>query len=122
MTTDTASQETPPPLEFLQFRETWKQGVELAGQSLFGCQCGEPKFARHWYQLTPKLDVMRKALPNKSQADAAFAAAMASFYNAEEGQKLLKKAGCESFGSLPNILTHHQRDIIAALFTNYRGW
>lgn len=122
MNAQTASQETPPAQEFLEFRQNWKDGVALAGTSLFGCQCGQPEHAQHWRQLTPKLDVMRKALPNKCQADAAFVAAMASFFNAEEGQKLLKKVGCESFGTLSNILTYRQREIIAGLFINFRGW
>lgn len=121
-TAETVSQEAPPAEEFLQFRQAWKDGVQLAGPSLFGCQCGQPEHAQHWRQLTPKLDVIRKSLPNKSQAEATFAAAMASFFNAEEGQKLLKKAGCEAFGGLANILPPRQRSIIACLFLNFHGW
>ncbi len=105
-----------------RFLRAWKDGVELAGEALFGCQARTPREACHWHQLTPKLDVIRRALPNRSQADAVFIAAMASFYNAEEGQRLLRKAGCEAFGNLANFLDRHQRAILAVLMIEYQGW
>lgn len=104
------------------FLGAWKDAVELAGHSLFGHQAASPTDATHWHQLTPKLDEMRKALPNRCQAEAVFIAGLASYYNAEEGQRLLTKAGCTSFGSLAQILDKRRRCILAVLMINYQGW
>ena len=104
------------------FLAAWKDAVELAGHTRFGHQAGSPAEATHWHQLTPKLDEMRKVLPNRCQAEAVFVAALASYYNAEEGQRLLTKAGCTSYGSLAQILDKHRRTLLAVLMINYQGW
>ena len=103
------------------FAQAWKEGVLLAGPSLFGCQAAKPEAARHWHQLAPKLELMRKAVTNKSQAEAFLIAVMASFYNGAEGQKLLDKAGL-SFGEGALIAGDKARSVIARLFASYRGW
>lgn len=105
-----------------QFLSAWQAGIEIAGSSLFGCQAPNPNAATHWHQLTPKLDAMRKAIPNRCQGDAVFIAAMASFFNAEEGQKLLNKAGAHAFGNLLTLLDDRRRAVIADLFHNFRSW
>lgn len=123
MTAETVSQETHDLDDAgAAFLDAWKDGLQLAGVSFFGCQAGRPADAVHWHQLTPKLDVMRRELPNRAQADAAFAAAMASFYNAEEGHKLMTRAGCHSFGGLATLLDIRRRAILACLLVNFRGW
>lgn len=104
-----------------QFLDAWKAGVIHAGEKLFGCQARTPSNATHWHQLTPILPDMRKTLPNRSRADAAFIGAMASFFNAEEGQKLLTKAGC-TFGDVVTVLTPKQRSIIAMLMIHFKAW
>jgi hypothetical protein len=105
-----------------RFLEAWKDGVQLTGPSLFGCQVAKPADATHWHQLAPKLDAMRKALPNRSQADAAFAAAMASLYNATEGHRLATKAGAPEFGRLVAALDPTRRAVLAELLANFTGW
>lgn len=118
MSLPNVSRETPETA----FLRPWRRAVELAGPSLFGGQAARPATATHWRQLTPKLDLMRKAVPNRSQADAAFIGALASFYNAEEGQKLLNKAGCGAFGNLPTVLDAPRRALLADLLAGYQGW
>lgn len=105
-----------------RFLAAWKNGVEIAGTGLFGCQARSPQEATHWRQLAPKLDVMRKQLPNRSQADAVFAAAMASFFNPAEGHKLMTKVGAPEFGSLTTVLDRRRRSILAVLLINFGGW
>lgn len=99
----------------------WKEAVMLAGPSLFGCQAATPMDATHWHQLTPKLEQMRKAVANKSQAEAFLVAIMASFYNDAEGQKLMTKAGI-TFGGGALLVGDKSRSLIARLFASYRGW
>jgi len=120
MNTAAASQETDlfPENEFLQ---AWKEGVMMVGPSLFGCQARTPMDAQHWQALPPRLDMMRKAIANRSQAQAYLLAVMASFFNDAEGQKLLIKAGL-TFGGGARVVGPKERDIIARLFTHYRGW
>jgi len=126
-TTNNVSQETPLqgisplPSRALVFLETWKQGVELAGSSLFGCQASSPQTAIHWQHLQPRLENMRKAISNRSAADSAFIAAMASFFNDAEGQRLMTKAGV-TFGGAAAVMSREQRQIISSLLINYTGW
>lgn len=117
-----ANQSQPASESAARFTQAWKAGIDIAGPSLFGCQAASPEQATHWHQLTPKLDVMRKELPNRSQSDAAFAGALASFFNAEEGHKLMKKAGCESFGHLAYQLDPVRRAVLADLLASFGGW
>jgi len=100
----------------------WKKGIQLAGPHLFGgLASSKLDAAKHWHDLHPRLDAIRKALPNRSRTDAGFAAAMASLFNAEEGQKLLNKAGC-TLGDLFTILNQEQREALAIMLLNYQGW
>ncbi len=122
------SQETPEQHQLVLtdndqvFLNAWRTGVKLAGESLFGCQAATPDHATHWHQLTPKLDVMRRKLQDRSQSDAVFAAAMASLYNAQEGHKLMKKVGCETFGSVFTALSPDQRAVLSELMASYQRW
>lgn len=122
-TTEPVSQETPAMSEAeASFLDVWRDGVQIAGAGLFGCQVAHPREAAHWRQLTPKLDVMRRELPNRGQVDAVFAAALASFFNPEEGQKLMARAGCHGFGGLAVLLDARRRSLLACLLANFRGW
>jgi len=98
------------------FLAAWKNAVQIIGTSFFSCNARTPADATHWHALTPKLDAMRKAIPNKSRQDAAFMAAVASFFNPEEGQKFFTKAGT-TFGALMPSLTPQQQDVLLGLLT-----
>lgn len=119
-TAENVSQETLEQAS--EFLAAWQEGVKIAGANKFLCMKAANQDVATWHQLSPRLDVMRKAATTCSQSDVAFFAAMASFYNAAEGSKLLKKAGCVHFGDLANILKSHQRAVIAALLINFQGW
>ena len=103
------------------FHRAWINAVEIAGPKLFACQASAPAMSTHWHQLTPKLDDIRRAISNRSRADTCFIAALVSFYNGLEGQKMLTKIGC-TFGDLALVVTPQQRRILADLMTHYRGW
>jgi len=122
-TAQTASQEANEASDTgdIHFLAAWIQAVNLIGPRSFGCMARTPDTATHPHQLTPKLDVIRKSFPNKSKHDAVFVAAVASLYNASEGQKLLNKVGC-SFGDMALVLKPQQRAILSDLFLHYRGW
>jgi hypothetical protein len=114
----------PPPRvnpTDIYFLAAWKRGVSLVGESLFGCQAATPTEANHWRQLTPKLDLMRKAIGNKTQSEAFLIAVMASFYNDIEGQKMMNKTGI-TFGLAASISRDYERAIITDLITFFRAW
>lgn len=96
------------------FLTAWKKAVQIIGPSYFSGNAIKTESAIHWHNLTPKLDVMRKAIPNKSRQDAAFMAAVASFFNPEEGQKFFTKSGT-TFGALMPSLTPQQQGVLLAL-------
>lgn len=104
------------------FFAAWRQGVELAGVRYFGdgtaggFACADGK-----WDLCPDTDLIAKALGVLSSGERTFLAAMASFYNAHDGGKLLKRAGFEGLADLCS-LDLERRQIIAALLLNYEGW
>ena len=120
-TAQDVSQETLFPCN-QAFLQAWKYGVTIAGDHLFFHNCRDVESAARPEQLAPNLDKMRKAIQNKGQNDGILIAFMASFYNAEQGQKLLEKCGCKAFGNCWNILDARRRGVIAALIVNFDGW
>jgi len=96
------------------FLAAWKKAVQIVGPSFFSCNARTPADANHWHALTPRLDVMRKAIPNKSRQDAAFMTVVASLFNPEEGQKFFTKSGT-TFGALMPSLTLQQQGVLLAL-------
>jgi len=116
MTTAAAQQQETLILETdeILFLTAWKKAVQIVGPTFFSCNARTPADASHWHALTPKLDVMRKAIPNKSRQDAAFMAVVASLFNPEEGQKFFTKSGT-TFGALMPSLTLQQQGVLLAL-------
>jgi len=120
--TQQVSRETKTTKNNQFFMEAWIAAVKMIGFSFFHGPVNSPEEASHWRRLSPDLTLLRKSVANRCQQDAVFAAAVISFYNAEEGQKLLNKTGCHAFGSLASLLNEKQRLIVATLFNNYTGW
>lgn len=119
--TEAAEQYTPSASQEATrlFLAPWQQAVALAGDHLF--YGPEPHKATNHHQLAPDLQKIRKAIPNKSSQDAAFIAVLVSFYNKQEGQKLLNKIGV-TFGDVALVMSTSQRNTIADLLIHYRGW
>lgn len=120
-TAENVSQETIYEPSHVHFLEAWKDAVELMGPGLFTCHAPTVRAATHHHQLAPYLDKIRRAIPNKCRQDAVFLAALVSFFNAIEGDKMLRKAGC-TFGDMVMVLNPPQRAALAQLMIHYRGW
>jgi hypothetical protein len=106
-----------------RFLEAWKRGVRLAGPQFFGM--GSPRadldHAETKWDLCPKMNLIDRAIGVMSSGEKVFLAALTSFYNAEDGGELLKRAhvqGLADFGGLDL----ERRGVIAALLLNYTGW
>lgn len=132
--TDFASREAAPTQEQLglpgermqthvpEFLHAWREGARLVNSNLvFACRAHSVEEATNHRQIIPRLDDIRKTIVNKERSMACFIAAMVSFYNSDEGQKLFNKIGC-TFGDLARSLDPYQRDIVARLFVHFQGW
>ena len=104
------------------FLDAWKRGVTLAGAHLFGTgpRADVEKAASLW-DLCPKMPVIERAIGVMSPGEKTFLAALVSFYNAEDGGRLLKRVGVHGFADLGG-LDLPRRIVIAALLLNYTGW
>jgi hypothetical protein len=101
---------------------TWRQGVKLAGMYYFGDGTAEGyDRADCLDDLAPNLERISESLGVLSSGERTFIAALYSFYNAQDGGKLLAEAGVEGLADLCS-LDIRRRQIIATLLLNYEGW
>lgn len=110
------------------FLNAWKRGVKLAGVHYFrnarphgiGAPTADLRVteadvdrATIKWELCPDRKAIVRALGHISRGEGAFLAAMYSFYNAEDGQKLLKRAGYPNICDLAAKLDSNRARIIA---------
>lgn len=101
---------------------TWRQGVRLAGMYYFGDGTAEGyDRADCLDDLSPNLERISHSLGVLSSGERIFLAAMVSFYNAQDGGKLLGEVGVQGLADLCR-LDMKRRQIIATLLLSYEGW
>lgn len=105
-----------------RFLDAWKRGVHMAGKTCFKLKVPAIDDATHKSQLEPDWSYIEETLTARSHGEAAFLAAMCSFYNAEWGQILLVRAGYPNLCDLAAKLDEPHAAVIAELFLNYPGW
>lgn len=105
-----------------RFLVAWKRGVVLAGESYFLVETPSVAEASHRNQLRPNYALVEDAVGRVSSGQGAFLAAMYSFFNAEDGQRLLARAGYPNICDLAAKLEGEHAVIVAELFINYHGW
>jgi hypothetical protein len=106
-----------------RFLEAWKRGVRLAGPQFFGTRSthADLDHAESKWDLCPKMALIDRAIGVMSSGEKVFLAALTSFYNAEDGGELLKRAHVQGLADLGG-LDLERRAVIAALILNYTGW
>jgi hypothetical protein len=105
-----------------RFLAAWKRGVAFAGESYFQVEVPNVAEATHRNQLRPDYATVEDAIGRISTGQGAFLAAMYSFFNAEDGQRLLARAGYSNICDLAAKLEGAHAEVIAELFLNYHGW
>lgn len=105
-----------------RFLAAWMRGVALAGASYFFVEVPYVAEATHRNQLCPNYALVEDAIGRVSAGQGAFLAAMYSFFNAEDGQRLLARAGYPNICDLAAKLEGQHAEIVAELFLNYHGW
>lgn len=104
------------------FLLAWKSGVLLAGEQYFNITAESVEAAHDKWQLKPNWEVIQNSIGCISAGQGALLAAMYSFYNPDDGQKLLAAAGYPNLADLASKLDPEYAEVIAALFLNYHGW
>lgn len=104
------------------FLRAWKQGVELAGVRFFGKGTRQALDAatRKW-DLCPNLTLITDAIKVISHGEAIFLASLVSFYDSDEGGRLLRHVGVDGLADLGR-LDLKCRTIVADLLLHYTGW
>jgi len=105
-----------------RFLAAWKRGVHLAGEDCFDITAVSVDRAIDKDQLRPSLDSVEVHLLDRSRGEAAFLAALCSFFNSQWGQALLERAGYPNLCDLAATLDAERSAVIAELFLNYQGW
>ena len=110
---------TDAPAAFLR---AWKQGVELAGVRFFGNGTRRDlDVATRKWDLCPNLTLIDNAINVMSPGEAIFLASLVSFYDSEDGGRLLRRVGVDGLSDLGRLDLKH-RTIIADLLLHYTGW
>jgi hypothetical protein len=115
-----------------RFLAAWVRGVKMVGPECFGFQqpmCGDilqpaktlDEVTSKW-QVYPILHVIKKSLGVKSSGERALAAIMYSFYNSEDGAKLMRKVGLRGFADISNSLDLDAREVVSDLLLYHTGW
>jgi hypothetical protein len=105
-----------------RFLAAWKRGVQLAGESCFDITAISVDRATDKDQLRPRWDHVEETLLHRSRGDAAFLAALCTFFNSHWGQALLERAGAPNLRDLAVTLDAERAAVIAELFRTYPGW
>lgn len=94
-----------------RFLAAWKKGIKLAGGNYFKLQVHIDK-ATEKKQLQPDYEVINHSLKAISRGQAHFLALMYSFYNSEDGQKMLEAIERPSIRDAAAYLDKDQLEII----------
>lgn len=100
------------------FMGAWLRAIHLTGHAgLFGQNpaAGLSGFA-------PKVKEINRALPTLPKSQGALIAAMVSFFNPEEGARMMTKTGTAGLGALSLCLSDSANQVLADLICNYQGW
>lgn len=104
------------------FVVAWKKGIEKTGLEFFNIKASSLSAAEKKWQLEPNYEFIQNAIGGYSHGKQVLLGLMYSFFNAEDGQKLLEKAGTPNFVQARAILDQESLEIVAQLWTNHSGW
>lgn len=104
------------------FFRAWKSGASLAGARFFGAGTTSTlDVAVDVWDLRPNLQLISDSISVMSAGEKVFLAALVSFYNSQDGGRLLQRVGVQGLADLGG-LDLARRTVIAALILNYTGW
>lgn len=109
------------------FLDAWKEGVRIAGASLFKAEPGYiyPSVigdACDKWQLIPDLASIHKHIGYCSVGEGVFLGSLVSFYNSHIGEEILEQFGNRGLGNIANRLELDQLQVLTTLMLNHTGW
>lgn len=105
-----------------KFFQAWKDGIALLDQWGTVLFRGDIEKATHRDELRPNWNSIDRSFGVLSTGEQIFVGVMYSFFNPDDGQDLLKRAGHENFVDGISRLGHEHRSVIARLTTAHYGW
>jgi hypothetical protein len=105
-----------------RFLEEWKKGIKLVGVEFFNITSETIDAASDKWQLAPNLEFIKQAAGGYSHGRQVLLALMYSFFDSEDGQKLLERFGTPNLVDALVVLDLEGREIVATLWKNYSGW
>ena len=116
---------TQPPASYYSdtsFFDAWLRGVEIAGTNWFKRDDWGASDVPSKWDYAPDHELIKDSLGVLSTGEAAFLAAMYSFYNSDAGSRMLDGLGLGSPGAVAAALDESRRRVIADLMLSYAGW
>ena len=105
----------------IHFLKAWKAGIKKVGENYFELKCPIDNITDKW-QACPKTPFILEVAGSISHGQAALLGLMCSFYNSEDGQKILEKVILPNFVDALAILDDESRKIVSDLCLTYSGW
>lgn len=106
----------------IMFLDAWKKGITKVGTEFFDIKADSVDAATDKSQLQPNFKLIQQAIGGCSHGQQVMLGLMCSFYNPEDGQKLLEKSNTANFVDALNILDSEGRSIISQLWLTHNGW
>lgn len=104
-----------------RFLLAWKRGVHKLGLEFFNIKTNVEE-TKDKNDLRPNYDFIKKTIAGYSRGQQALLGLMYSFFDPEEGQKLLEKIQMSNFVDALAILDLDGQKIVSELCENYTGW
>lgn len=104
------------------FLEVWKKSVKLVDTEFFNIKSDTVDDATDKWQLAPNLKFIQKASEDYSHGTRVLSALMYSFYDSEEGHKLLEHFGTPNFVDALGALDFEGAENIVTLGSNHSDW
>lgn len=104
------------------FLEAWKDGIKIVGEEFFNIKSDTVDAATNKWQLAPNLEFIQQSSGGYSHGTQVLLALMYSYYDPDEGQKLLERFGTPNFITALAVLDIKGTEIITTLWLNYTGW
>lgn len=111
-----------PKVKSIIFLEAWKQGINKVGAEFFDIKANTVDAATDKLQLQPNFKFIKEAIGGYSHGKQVLLGLMYSFYNPEDGQKLLEQSNTANFVDALNVLDDEGKKIISQLWLNHSGW
>lgn len=104
------------------FVVAWKKGIQIVGVEFFNIKASSLDAAQKKWQLEPNYTFIQSAMGGYSHGKQVLLAMMYSFFNPEDGQKLLDKTQAPNFVQALSFLNQDARQIISELWLHHTGW